>query len=83
MQERDKKISDLFKENGVMYGWGWTADGKLEVQVEDGDWKHDHLYLDYLMDKVGYEKVETRQYGGDTGGDWYSAVHVFKVPGSN
>ena len=83
MQERDQKIIDLFKENDVWYEYWWTADGNLEVEVSDGDWKHDHLFLEHFMRNAGYEQVEKRHYGGDTGGDWYSAVHVFKVPGSN
>ena len=80
MQERDQKIIDLFKENDVWYEYWWTSDGNLEVEVSDGDWKHDHLFLEHFMRKAGYEQVGERHYGGDTGGDWYSAVHVFKAP---
>ena len=80
MQERDKKIIDLFKANNVWYDYGWTADGKLEVNVSDGDWKHDHIFLDHFMTNARYERVEERIYGQPTGGDWYSAVHVFRPP---
>lgn len=80
MQERDQKILDLFKKNNVWYEYGWTADGNLEVNVSNGDWKHDHIFLEYFMRNAGYEQVEVRLYGPPTGGDWYSAVHVFKAP---
>ena len=80
MQERDQKILDLFKKNNVWYEYGWTADGNLEVDVSNGDWKHDHIFLEYFMRDAGYEQVEVRLYGPPTGGDWYSAVHVFKAP---
>lgn len=80
MQERDQKILDLFKKNEVWYEYGWTAEGNLEVNVSNGDWKHDHIFLEYFMRNAGYEQVEVRMYGPPTGGDWYSAVHVFKVP---
>ena len=80
MQERDQKILDLFKKNNVWYEYGWTADGNLEVDVSNGDWKHDHIFLEYFMRNAGYEQVEVRRYGPPTGGDWYSAVHVFKAP---
>ena len=80
MQERDQKILDLFKKNNVWYEYGWTADGNLEVNVSNGDWKHDHIFLEYFMRNAGYEQVEVRMYGPPTGGDWYSAVHVFKAP---
>ena len=80
MQERDQKIVDLFEENKVWYEYWWTADGELEVDVPDGDWKHDHIFLEHIMRNAGYEQVEVRMYGPPTGGDWYSAVHVFKAP---
>ena len=80
MQERDQKILDLFKKNNVWYEYGWTAKGNLEVDVSNGDWKHDHIFLEYFMRNAGYEQVEVRLYGPPTGGDWYSAVHVFKAP---
>lgn len=80
MQERDQKIIDLFKENDVWYEYWWTAEGNLEVEVSDGDWKHDHIFLEHFMRNAGYEQVGERHYGGDTGGDWYSSVHVFKAP---
>lgn len=79
MQERDQKIRNLFKENNVHYEWWWTADGIVEIDVEDGDWKHDHIYLDRLMQDNGYEKTGERQYGEPTGGDWYTSVHSFKI----
>ena len=78
MQERDQKILDLFKKNDVWYEYWWNADGNLEVDVPDGDWKHDHLFLEHFMREAGYEQVEARQYGPPTGGDWYSATHVFR-----
>lgn len=80
MQERDQKIVDLFNENGVWYEYWWTADGNLEVDVPDGDWKHDHLLLEHFMRNAGYEQVEKRIYGPPNGEDWYSAVHVFRAP---
>ena len=79
MQERDQKILSLFKENEVWYEYWWNAEGNLEVDVPDGDWKHDHLFLEHFMRNAGYEQVEARVYGPPTGGDWYSAVHVFAM----
>ena len=80
MQELIDKVSKFFKDNDLHYGWGVTLAGNVEVEVYDGDWKHDHIYLDWVMRENGYEKLDERQYGEPTGGDWYSSVHVFRIP---
>ena len=30
-------------------------DGTIEITIEWGDWKHDHIYCDMLMEEKGYE----------------------------
>lgn len=52
-------------------------DTEIKVEITWGDWKHDHLYLDYLMRAEGFEKIDqytTEEDGSDT----YSAVHVYR-----
>lgn len=80
MQALIDKVNKFFKEKELPYEWNLTREGKVEVDVPDGDWKHDHLHLDWVMRENGYEQVGERQYGEPTGGDWYSSVHVFKIP---
>jgi len=80
MEERDLKVKKIFDGNGLRFGWGWDSDGNLEVEVLDGDWRHDHVALDIAMKKNGYEKVKELHSGVYTGGDWYTSVHVFKIP---
>lgn len=55
-----------------------VTDTKIKVEITWGDWKHDHLYLDYLMREEGFEKIDeytTEEDGSDT----YSAVHVYTL----
>ena len=80
MQALIDKVSKFFKDKDLPYGWGVTLAGNVEVEVHDGDWKHDHLHLDWVMGENGYEKLGERRIGEPTGGDWYSSVHVFKIP---
>jgi hypothetical protein len=50
----------------------------LHVQINWGDWKHDHLYCRYLMTNLGYEfcgETVTEENGSDT----YSARHYYKM----
>lgn len=55
-----------------------VTDTEIKVEITWGDWKHEHLYLDYLMRKAGFDKVSeftTEEDGSDT----YSAVHVYRL----
>ena len=56
-------------------------DGVICVFVEDGDWKHDHLYVDYVMGQIGYEKTDEVTTYWDGGSDWCSSEHYFKKKG--
>lgn len=42
----------------------------------DGDWKHDHGYIDYLMKGIGLNKVGEKNVE-DNGSDWYESTHVY------
>lgn len=76
--EIELKVITIFKENQFQYDWYVGMDGLLNVTVERGDWRHDHLALDWVMCENGFEAVEKRMFGGPTYDDSYSAVHVFK-----
>ena len=80
MQALIDKVRAFFREKELPYEWYVTAGGKVEVYVPDGDWKHDHVYLDWVMRDNGYEKVGERRIGEPTGGDWYSSVHAYRIP---
>ena len=79
----EKKVADLFKEKELYYEWGVYSEGidkyVIEVVVEWGDWKHDHAYLDWVMNENGFVKTN-EVVTEDDGSDCYSAVHTFKVP---
>ena len=42
----------------------------------DGDWKHDHGYIDYLMEEIGLNKLGEKDTE-DTGEDWYESTHIY------
>lgn len=49
----------------------------LVVYVEWGDWKHEHLYLDYVMSGLGYVLDHEEETETD-GSDCYSSNHYYK-----
>lgn len=54
----------------------WGYDDFVEINVEWGDWKHDHIALDYLMEQVGFTCVN-EELTEENGSDCYSAIHKF------
>lgn len=58
----------------VNYGF---TDDTIRVQINRGDWKHEHLYCTYLMKELGYADCgeETTE---ENGSDCYSALHYYK-----
>lgn len=48
----------------------------VEIRVEDGDWKHDHLCLEYAMKQAGYISKGESDYI-DSDDDTYSSTHIF------
>lgn len=74
-----KKIDELIRE-AKLFGSAYVGDCELRpcVCIEiDGDWKHEHLRLDWLI-KENFEVLfNNSTVLDDTGCDWYNAVHRF------
>ena len=69
------RVTKMLEENGVyadVYTWG----GFIAVEINWGDWKHEHWRAKWLMEEAGYtqiKEVETEENGTDC----YSAIHYF------
>lgn len=67
-----------------LYPEVWLEKGKLFVIINWGDWKHDHLRLQYLAKefanaiavRIEHTDVEITE---ENGSDTYSAVHTFEI----
>jgi hypothetical protein len=70
------KIMEYLQEKGL-YAEVSEFDGKVEVDIDWGDWKHEHAYCDYLMEQIGYICVKEMVTNED-GSDCYSATHIYK-----
>ena len=73
-KEINKVIELLRKEN--IYEYVYDELGMIAIEVEWGDWKHEHLHLDWIMKENGYTKMFDRITEED-GSDTYSAIHYF------
>lgn len=93
----DKKIEDyreelqayIDKETGRPHKFfvDATFDGRLCIDINWGDWKHEHLFADRLVREFFESKgmgirveIETTE---ENGGDAYSATHYYSINGSH
>lgn len=56
----------------------------IKIEIERGDWKHDHLYADYLikefLDNNGLHYFQiAEETTEEDGSDCYSAIHGFVI----
>ena len=75
-----KRINKYFddKRLGVhVYPYGMDLP-VVVAEVNWGDWKHEHLRLKLLMEKIGAPLIKT-DVTEENGSDTYSAVHYFMV----
>ena len=78
MDNIEQDIKRIFKENKLCYDYFIRTDGTIQVNVEYGDWKHDHFYLDYIMEHNGY-RLKSMIVTEEDGSDCYSSVHLFEI----
>ena len=74
-------INRIFKENNLYYDYFILSNNEMiGIIVEDGDWKHDHLRLNYIISKNNYIFIKENEIG-TSDDDSYSSTHYFKYGG--
>ena len=73
------KIEEHLKENGISAEtFVYPNDfDKVDVNIDCGDWKHDHIVCDVLMKEKGWE-LESESVNDDDDDDCYSSTHTYK-----
>lgn len=73
--EEERRIQTYLDDHDL---WGEVEvnDGVAYVEINWGDWKHEHLRCEYLMNDLGYQQdyVEVTE---EDGSDCYSAIHTY------
>ena len=72
-----KKVQEFLKEKDADYSDLAITENGIEISVEWGDWKHSHLFLDYLMKELDYHKSH-EQVTEEDGSDCYSSIHYYE-----
>ena len=68
----------FLNDNGV-YAEVWNAgigSAKLCVEIDWGDWKHEHGWCEQLMQYIGYKQI-SEEVTEEDGSDCYSAIHTY------
>jgi hypothetical protein len=79
LKKLQEKVENLLRDNKV---YSYELDFDLDndrvvyIELEWGDWKHDHLSLKWLMEENGFTQVG-EEVTEEDGSDCYSAIHTF------
>ena len=70
------KIASNVLKNSNLYADVYDYNDIVYVEISWGDWKHEHLRCDYLMNLHGFTLIDTIETETD-GSDCYSAIHMY------
>ena len=81
-EEIAEKINQKFKEEDFHESAYATFKNEfvgycVAVDIERGDWKHDHGFADYLVEQVAKPNLAKTILTEDDGSDCYSAIHEY------
>jgi len=72
------KVQQILKEKELYFEVSLVRADIIAVNVEWGDWKHDHAYLNYIMRENGFQLL-TENVTETDGSDCYSALHIYSI----
>lgn len=78
--ELQMRVWNLLSSHQMYYSISVINSSSVEISVEDGDWKHEHLGLQRLMEENGFTLV-CRENTREDGSDCYSAIHTYMYIG--
>ncbi len=74
---RAEKIYDLMKQNRLYGEIIEETENKIAIEISWGDWKHEHLRLDWLIEENFNLKGIQTETTEEDGSDCYSAIHYY------
>ena len=70
-------INKIYEDNDIWYEFSCISRNEVAINVEWGDWKHDHGYIDYLMEENGFINLG-ECVTEENGSDCYSSIHFYR-----
>ena len=79
LQKAIDKANNAFKNNQCSFSAELSLPSNIVyIDIEWGDWKHEHGYADYIMSINGFDKI-TEKLTEEDGSDCYSSIHYYKL----
>ena len=84
MEQYEQELLQYLRDNNFYYE-AYISYGALYIEIDWGDWKHDHLRATYLVEDFFNKKKEVLKVVGaeniteENGSDCYSATHMYKI----
>ena len=77
MEKMLELIYKTLKENGYYCEYWQNSELPMVFYITiDGDWKHDHQYIDYLMEGINLHRLGEQDVE-ENGDDWYKSTHIY------
>ena len=77
LQEIINKAKVQFKEHNCHYEIYPYMGISIAVEINRGDWKHDHAFVDYIMRNLRNVTKFGEEVTEEDGSDTYSSIHYF------
>lgn len=77
-------LADFFKKNkDYYYVYVDNKEQAVCVEIDWGDWKHDHAYVNLQVDKyfdsIGVNYMFSEKVTDEDGSDTYSSIHIYHI----
>lgn len=77
MLEKIKELQDTLQNKGIYADVYQYMDlPVIRVEIQWGDWKHEHLRADWIAGELGLTKIG-QEITEEDGSDCYSAIHNY------
>ena len=73
----EEKLNKMFKDAKTYYDYDFLNENTVEVTINHGDWKHDHIFCDRMMRAAGYTLI-TEHTTEESQDDTYSSIHMYR-----
>ena len=78
VKELRERVQNLLTANKMFYDFSVDSKGYIEITVENGDWKHDHIALRNLMRDSEFVYLGRHVPDEETGDDSFSAIYLYR-----
>ena len=74
--EKAERAEQILRDNNIWADAYPHTDVLIAVEINWGDWKHEHLRAKWLLEEAGFIHI-AEDVTEEDGSDCYSAIHYF------